>query len=58
MRHLREVSHVAFPHIRLSREGAAIYSTDSVYSGGTMAEAVHGLHRENTQHLTDIQDVN
>jgi len=54
IRHLREALH----HIGLSRDAAAVFSAHSMRSGGATAAAVHGLHREDIQHLAGVKDVN
>jgi hypothetical protein len=54
VRHMRE----ALVHIGLSREEAAVFSAHSMRSGGATAAAVHGLHREDIQHLAGVKDVN
>jgi hypothetical protein len=54
VRHLRE----ALVHIGLTREEAAVFSGHSMRSGGATAAAVHGLHREDIQHLAGVKDVN
>jgi hypothetical protein len=54
VRHLRE----ALVHIGLTREEAAVFSAHSLRSGGATAAAVHGLHREDIQHLAGVKDVN
>jgi hypothetical protein len=54
IRHLRE----ALVHVGLSRESAAVYSAHSMRSGGATAAAVHGLSREDIQHLAGVKDAN
>ena len=52
--HLRE----ALVNIGLSREMAGVYSAHSMRAGGATAAAVHGLHREEIQHLAGVADPN
>ena len=52
--HLRE----ALVNIGLSREMASVYSAHSMRAGGATAAAVHGLHREEIQHLAGVADPN
>ena len=52
--HLRE----ALVNIGLTREMAGVYSAHSMRAGGATAAAVHGLHREEIQHLAGVEDPN
>ena len=54
--HLRE----ALVDIGLTREMTAVYSAHSMRAGGGegTAAAVHGLHREDIQHLAGVADPN
>ena len=52
--HLRE----ALVNIGLSRAMASVYSAHSMRAGGATAAAVHGLHREEIQHLAGVADPN
>ena len=52
--HLRE----ALVNIGLTREMASVYSAHSMRAGGATAAAVHGLHREDIQHLEGVADPN
>ena len=52
--HLRE----ALVNVGLTREMAAVYSAHSMRAGGATAAAVHGLHREEIQHLAGVADPN
>jgi len=54
VRHLR----AALVHIGLPSETAAVFSGQSMRSGGASAAAQHGLHREDIQHLAGVKDVN
>ena len=52
--HLRE----ALVNVGLTREMAAVYSAHSMRAGGATAAAVHGLHREEIQHVAGVADPN
>ena len=52
--HLRE----ALVNAGLSRKMADVYSAHSMRAGGATAAAVHGLHREEIQHLAGVADSN
>jgi hypothetical protein len=54
VRHLRE----ALVHIGISAKDVTVFSGHSMRSGGASAAAMHGLHREDIQHLAGVKDVN
>ena len=60
MSHKKFVAHLreALVNIGLTREMAGVYSAHSMRAGGATATAVHGLHREEIQHLAGVDDPN
>ena len=60
MAHALFVRHLcaALVHIGLPSETAAVFSGQSMRSGGASAAAQHGLHRKDIQHLAGVKDVN
>ena len=60
MPHKMFVAHLraALINIGLTPEQAGVYSAHSMRAGGATAAAVHGLHREEIQHLAGVADPN